>query len=243
MTDNLSPASTERFGGALQPGEATTPSELTPRLVPSTPKGRRTRRALVDAAIEVIGECGFSAARVEAISRRAGVGYGTFYKYFDSKLDVMRDVIERVYEDIFQASYPQLDEFDDPRDYFRVGFERFDRAAQEYEPILRAIDEVVGVDVGLLRLRDNYVYRGVEHTHGAILQLIERGWRPAGDPYLLAQAVNSLTMEMGRRFRAYEHDISRAEFVSFAVSIWSFLILGERQSAEDSQGSSVPEAR
>ncbi len=210
-----------------------------PHLVPSTSKGRRSRAALIDATIDVVGEYGFAAARVEEISRRAGFGYGTFYKYFSSKLDVMRDVIERVYDDIFQAAYPQLDDFDDPREYYRVGLEGFNTAAEKYERILRAIDEVVGLDATLLQLRDGYLYRGVEHTHGVILQLIEQGWQPVGDPYLLAHAVNSLTVEMGRRFRAYEPDISRTEFVKFVVSVWGSLILGEREPAEGTHASGV----
>src|SRR4051794_2983245 len=60
---------------------------------PLTPRGRRTRSALVSAARAVFERDGFVGARVTDIAAHAGVAHGTFYTYFDSKEAVFRDVI------------------------------------------------------------------------------------------------------------------------------------------------------
>ncbi len=46
---------------------------------------RATRKALLDAALELIGEQGVYDTRVEDVTERADVGKGAFYNYFDSK--------------------------------------------------------------------------------------------------------------------------------------------------------------
>jgi AcrR family transcriptional regulator len=71
---------------------------------PRTLKGRRTRAALVQAAREVFEEQGFLDARISDIAKTAGVAYGTFYGYFDSKEAVFQEVAREVVGEIFEAS-------------------------------------------------------------------------------------------------------------------------------------------
>jgi AcrR family transcriptional regulator len=44
-----------------------------------------TRKALIRAASEVIGEFGYDGASIGRITERAGLAQGTFYLYFDSR--------------------------------------------------------------------------------------------------------------------------------------------------------------
>jgi AcrR family transcriptional regulator len=57
-----------------------------------SPKARRTRARLVEAATEVFSQQQYLATNVADIVARAGVSHGTFYTYFDSKEDVFREV-------------------------------------------------------------------------------------------------------------------------------------------------------
>lgn len=52
---------------------------------PRTDRGRRTRQRLISAAEEVFGRDGYHRASIVDITRRAGVGQGTFYLYFPGK--------------------------------------------------------------------------------------------------------------------------------------------------------------
>jgi AcrR family transcriptional regulator len=59
---------------------------------PSTPRGRRTRAQLVQAASEVFCEKRFLDTNVSDIVERAGTAHGTFYRYFTSKEEIFREV-------------------------------------------------------------------------------------------------------------------------------------------------------
>jgi AcrR family transcriptional regulator len=71
---------------------------------PLTPRGRRTRDALINAAREVFEQHGFLDARVTDIADAAGVAHGSFYTYFDSKEAIFREVANALVGDLFLAS-------------------------------------------------------------------------------------------------------------------------------------------
>jgi AcrR family transcriptional regulator len=48
-------------------------------------RNERSRRAILDASISLIGECGYDNVSIEAIARRAGVGKQTIYRWWPSK--------------------------------------------------------------------------------------------------------------------------------------------------------------
>src|SRR4028118_1016988 len=70
-------------------GAATTREAKEPR----TERGRRTLRAILDAAAAEFGERGFHDTGITQITQRAGVALGTFYTYFDSKEEVFRALV------------------------------------------------------------------------------------------------------------------------------------------------------
>jgi AcrR family transcriptional regulator len=60
------------------------------------PKWRRRKEArpdeIIDAALVVFAEKGFAAAKLDDISRRAGISKATLYLYFDTKEEIFRAV-------------------------------------------------------------------------------------------------------------------------------------------------------
>lgn len=63
------------------------------REVPAGPKARRTRRALLNAALELFSEQGYHDTSVGEIAERAGVSLGTVYQYFRNRADVVAALI------------------------------------------------------------------------------------------------------------------------------------------------------
>ncbi|GAB3625359.1 TetR/AcrR family transcriptional regulator [Pandoraea terrae] len=59
-----------------------------------------TRERLIDAALEIFDEIGFSNATIEQIANRAGTNRTTFYLHFKSKVDLASIVILRAEPDI-----------------------------------------------------------------------------------------------------------------------------------------------
>jgi AcrR family transcriptional regulator len=64
---------------------------------------RRNRERLVAAAREVFAEQGVSAS-MEAIARKAGVGVGTLYRHFPTRLDVVEAVYEEDVQELTDAA-------------------------------------------------------------------------------------------------------------------------------------------
>jgi AcrR family transcriptional regulator len=77
-------------------------------------RGGDKRRRILAAAQDVFAEQGFDAARMEEVARRARVGKGTLYNYYESKEDLLiRAVIavmEEVRERIATAAEPSQDQ-------------------------------------------------------------------------------------------------------------------------------------
>ena len=71
----------------------------------STARGRRTRAQLVDAASEVFAEKRYLDTNVSDIVRRAGTAHGTFYRYFNSKEDIFREVALALQRTMLSSTY------------------------------------------------------------------------------------------------------------------------------------------
>ena len=56
-------------------------------------KSGRIREALFRAAAEVVGEVGYADASIALITRTAGVAQGTFYNYFESRQDILDQLL------------------------------------------------------------------------------------------------------------------------------------------------------
>ena len=76
---------------------------------PTEPTLKRARRKearpgeLLDAALDLFVEKGFSATRVEEVAARAGVSKGTLFLYFESKEDLFKAVIRDNIANLFPA--------------------------------------------------------------------------------------------------------------------------------------------
>jgi AcrR family transcriptional regulator len=81
----------------MAPASKTTGSE------PVTPKGRRTREALLAAGAEVAEREGLSGLGVAAVTEAAGVAKGTFYVYFADRESFVDAMHQRFYEAVSAA--------------------------------------------------------------------------------------------------------------------------------------------
>jgi AcrR family transcriptional regulator len=61
---------------------------------PSPELASRRRRELIEAAYHVFAERGYHAAGIADIAERLEIGHGTFYRYFESKRDILDHVVD-----------------------------------------------------------------------------------------------------------------------------------------------------
>ena len=110
--------------------------------VPRTERGRRTQRAILDAAAAEFGEKGFHDSSIVSITIRAGVALGSFYTYFESKEALFKALVADMSGRVRDHVAPVLGAHEgDAVAAEGVALEAFLRFARSNKEIYRIIDE------------------------------------------------------------------------------------------------------
>ena len=163
---------------------------------PLTPRGRETRRRLLDAALKVFLAHGYVGARVEEVVQTAGVAYGTFYHHFGSKRGVIRALADQVYGEIFSestrllmASGPLVDRA------FRQSVLNL-KAFTRRRDALRVLDDAVGADPSVAA----EIFRLQQRDVDEFTDILSSDGHPVGEPEIVSLLINSLHDEVARRW-------------------------------------------
>ncbi|NML07216.1 TetR/AcrR family transcriptional regulator [Sphingomonas sp. G-3-2-10] len=154
MADGRGIAATSPAPGASDPTDSTSVphSEASAGKEPRTARGRKTLRAILDAAAVEFGEKGFHEGSIAGITRRAGVALGSFYTYFDSKDDVFRALVRDMSEQVKEHVGPAIRAATGQIDAERAGLLEFIKFARSHKEIYRIIDEAEFVDPESFRM-------------------------------------------------------------------------------------------
>lgn len=199
-------------------------------VVPRTERGRSTRQRLIDAAIQEIGAKGIAGTRVDEITQSVGCGYGTFYKYFSSKIDLVRQVMSEVYGEIHRESFASLPEGYPTEESIRDSVTRLVAAIKRHREVLLAMDRAAGIDPELLRLRNSLLHRDLEELARRIEALKKTGAGIDLDPFAASLALNSMVEEMSRRWLLYEDRLPEEVFVDTIVKIFAAVLVPDEPS-------------
>lgn len=87
--------SRRKAGGGRALSRATAATGTIRRRSPGGRKARSAarREAILAAALDEFSECGFAAARLDDVARRAGVAKGTIYLYFSDKENLFQELV------------------------------------------------------------------------------------------------------------------------------------------------------
>lgn len=152
-------------------------------MIPTTRRGQQTRAALVEAAAEVFAEKQFLATNVTDITTRAGAAHGTFYRYFDSKEAIFREVAldlqhkMRAHGDADrEVEPPPFDSLEDEL-LWRItrANHRYLAAYQEYANLFAVIEQVATFNDELLAIRKEIRRGFVDHAHASIVRMQREG--------------------------------------------------------------------
>jgi AcrR family transcriptional regulator len=144
---------------------------------PRSPKGRRTRARLTAAGKTVFERDGFLQARISDITAEAGVSYGSFYHYFDTKEELFREIAAEVEVRLVSMDdiAHELGSDAGPIDRIRAANRSYLSAYKKEARIMRVIEEVsrYNDDVRMARAkRDDYL---AARTESAIARLQKEG--------------------------------------------------------------------
>lgn len=188
--------------------EPKTEPRTEPKTEPKTERGRRTRRALLDAAAVEFGESGFHAASISAITRRAGVALGSFYTYFDTKDAIFRALVSDLSDQVRDHVAPTIRAAADGFAGERAGLQSFLEFVRRHKEIYRIIDEAEFVDPA--SFRRHYATTADRITH-RLREAAARGEVRADVEEVHAWAVMGMNVFLGLRFGVWDEDREAAD--------------------------------
>lgn len=182
--------------------------------VPRTDRGRRTRRAILDAAAAEFGERGFHDASVSSITARAGVALGSFYTWFDSKDALFRDLVADLSDQVRDHVAPAVKAAADGLAAERAGLASFLGFVREHQEIYRIIDEAEFVDPASHR---RHYAATADRIAGRLAAAAVRGEVRADVNEVHAWAVMGMNVFLGLRFGVWSSDGEADEIADTAA--------------------------
>jgi len=183
---------------------------------PRTERGRKTLRALLDAAAVEFGERGFHDASISAITRRAGVALGSFYTYFDSKDAIFRALVTDMSAQVRDHVAPAVRAASDGIAAERAGLAQFIGFVREHKEIYRIIDEAEFVDGDSFR---RHYASTAERIEQRLKAAAARGDVRGDVSDVHAWAVMGMNVFLGLRYGVWAEDRGVEEVADLAAGL------------------------
>ncbi len=168
-------------------------------------KGERTRARLLAAAELQFAELGYHDASVVRITEAAGVGQGTFYLYFSSKLEVFDEVVEDLNRRVRHAMIEASSAAPNRIEAERAGFAAFFRFTAEHPALYRIVRQAEFVSPGALRMHYTRIVEGYQEGLARAQAAGEIG---DIDPEVAAWALMGIGEIIGMRWVLWGPDVS-----------------------------------
>lgn len=169
---------------------------------PTTARGEATRRKLLEAAEAEIGENGYARTSVAGITKRAGVGQGTFYLYFPSKDDALRELVRDMGKRLRRSLSEATAGAKDRVEIEKRGFRAFLKFASENQNLYRVVMESQFVDESIYR----EYYQTLADGYAANLSKAQAsGEVRKGDAEAQAWALMGVAHFLGLRYAIWQH--------------------------------------
>jgi AcrR family transcriptional regulator len=176
----LDPPRREPEGPLREPAEA------------RSPRGRRTRAALVVAGRAVFERDGFIEARITDIAAGAGVSHGTFYTYFAGKEEIFREIVSGVQIEM-RAHGPGMPPDDDLWGRIEHGNRVYIETYLRNQKIMATLEQVVTFNEEVRQMRRDIRRPFLVRNERAIRRWQEAGLAdPALDPRYAASALGAM---------------------------------------------------
>ncbi len=199
---------------ANERADSATVSAASAGKAPRTDRGRRTLRAILDAAAIEFGERGFHETSISGITRRAGVALGSFYTYFDSKDAVFRALVRDMSDQVRDHVTPHIRAAPDQIAAERAGLLGFIAFVRGHKEIYRIIDESEFVDPASFHA--HYATTADRITQ-RLKAAAERGEVRRDISEIHAWAIMGMNVFLGLRYGVWAEDLS-PETVADAIA-------------------------
>lgn len=167
------------------------------RELPATPRGLRTRSALIDAGRKVFERLGYLDTRLVDITQEANCSSGTFYTYFASKEEIFAAILEHAQEDMLHPGMQHVAGDDDPASIVEASNRAYFEAYRRNAKLMGLLEQVANIDPEFSKLRQNRADAFIQRNARSIADLQKRGLAdPDLDPMLTSRALSGMVSRL-----------------------------------------------
>ncbi|HEX3790928.1 MAG TPA: TetR/AcrR family transcriptional regulator [Pseudonocardiaceae bacterium] len=180
------PARRPAKGGGRRTAKHEPTAEIPDRLAGLRPRAQATVRQLIDAGAKLFADRGYHGTGVDDVVAEAGFARGTFYKYFDEKLDLLLQLTRECAEDLRELvdRFAAIEPTRDGSSQLRAWLADYLPYHARYLGVMRAWLEGTSQDARLLGV----VHQTTREMHAAALTVLAR----VPNPYPLDPDVASM---------------------------------------------------
>ena len=200
--------------------------QLVRKRASSPRKSERTRRAILDAALDFLWTHPFRDLTIAELASRTETSRATFYQYFADLHDLMDVLLSEMRDDILEAAEPWFEGDGDPASLLRESLSGLVKICYQRGPILRAVVDASASDETLEKSWAKFLARFDDAVAARIAQHQAAGLIPPFAARSVAVALNRLDASLlvekfGRRPRGNPDDVIEA-----LVRIWISTLYG-----------------
>ncbi|OJU85268.1 MAG: TetR family transcriptional regulator [Solirubrobacterales bacterium 70-9] len=200
------------------------------RPAPRSPRGLRTRTALVEAARTVFERDGYLEARITDITKEAGVAAGSFYTYFDSKEEIFEAVAAAVQEDMLHPRLRERLGEDDPLVLIDAANREYLLSYKRNARLMALFEQVAQIDDEFREVRRKRGAAFVRRNAKMIRRLQDAGRAdPELDPLIAAHALSGMVGRMAYSVFVLNERIPFERLVTTLNQIWANALELDRQ--------------
>lgn len=193
---------------------------------PKTARGARTRAKILLAAEEVFGSMGYHQAGVSDITRLAGVAQGTFYTYFASKEDTLRELVRDMGQKLRAHLASEIGNASNRVEAEGLGLKAFLQYVAANPSLYRVLQEAQFVDESIYREYYEAFGRGYLKM---LASATSKGEIRPGNDEIRAWALMGLSNFLGLRFALWGQDVPFEEIVDTITDLLNHgLALGSK---------------
>jgi len=188
---------------------------------PKTKRGEKTKKKLLNSAEKVFGEKNYFEAPISEITRRARVSTGTFYIYYDSKLEIFRDLVKNLNHELRKTIKIATLNLEKREDIENKGFRVFFEFLKNHKNLYWIVRQAEHVDPKLFSWYYKKISEGYTKGLKKAMQLNEF---KKYDPELISYALMGIADFVGMRYVLWEESLDEEKIKQLMEFIFNGLI-------------------
>jgi AcrR family transcriptional regulator len=203
-------------------GQGSSVTPWTPKELPVTRRGIKTRDALVAAARVVFERDGFINSRLTDITAEAHCSTGTFYHYFESKEEALVAVLDSVQDDMMHPGLPHVpDDQASIRSVISASNRAYLEAYRRNARLMLLLEQVATLDPLFADLRLARSRTFAERNVQKIVTLQEAGLADRSlDPAMTSWALSSMISRLAYFALVLGETFDFDELVETVTTLW-----------------------